>query len=1177
MGEPVSQCPLPSQEKDSMELSGSEQSTFLTKTQMTPLNTGKASDGRNRYLDLFTQLNIIEDSFEFVRLVFHFDPFQCVYAGSSFEKVYGYSCKDIYERTDIFYEVAHPDDADFLMQQIKALLKNGYNEFTYRIITKNSEVKYLKMNAWCQQDENRSHVISCYQKDITPQMETGKNLKKSLQKHHHISDIAITLNSVDDFELKLQLVINKIGRSIQADQVSLYEIDDKHRQMVCRVIWAKQDVITPAGIIVEIPPLKSLPEYINTLQFSAGDILNGFMRYWEKPAQVQSLILVPIRIKQKMFGFVELVTVHEKRKWSDDDLSFVGTTGNMMASFYDRKNINDELNLNYLNQSLLANVSSRLNQHTDDKGHVLQEILDYIGKKKPGIEHLFIYRYNAENGYFRKMHEYQNPVFHLRYNSREEYNGILFAEVIPSLNTGTTYVINDIAQLQQEIQFVLSQLGIKSILIIPLFVEGQFYGVYGRSIYSHYHTWKKCEIETCQSFALSISHFIERQSIVKKLRDSEQKFKDISGKLPGCVFQATLSSREEITVDYLSPQFEQWTGSKPLAKSHLEKIQQAIHPNDYEAFSKFKKELENLHTEISFEGRFYFPVIGFKWLIVKVSLFEIKPSGDRIYNGLLIDVTGSKQTELKLADANVSIQSIINNLETGVLLVDDHDQALYVNEKLLEMLASVGVFDVEANQYHQILNATYDLVRDGAGLRTHTSNLMKNHIEERGKELFLYKSAEFITRDYIPVFRDQRFFAHLFIFNNITHAKLQELEVRKAFRRVRTIIDYSDIGVLLLSENEKILIVNEQFLRMHHMEGSASQFVNQPFRNLWTKVTEDIHLEGISFELIRDAVHSGKRIINREIIINGVSTLKCFIEPVADDSQLQKGMHETLIQVIDITAQKNIEHTLRKAKEEAEVIANAKSHILMTMSHEIRTPLNGILGFSSMLKESLGDPYQREMAEVIDQSGRRLLETLNAILDFSVIQSDKKTLKITSVSVNSIVQEQVSLHRAIATQKGLYLYAEIKGHINIAISEQALYKILHNIINNAIKYTIKGGIKVEACIATINDSEWLELKVIDTGVGIDEFKHKTIFEPFRQESEGYGRAFEGAGLGLSLVKEYVQKMNGKIGLTSRKSEGSTFTVLLPNVYYNNNDMSTEIIGLLPELPDTGDYGFVLNI
>jgi signal transduction histidine kinase len=369
---------------------------------------------------------------------------------------------------------------------------------------------------------------------------------------------------------------------------------------------------------------------------------------------------------------------------------------------------------------------------------------------------------------------------------------------------------------------------------------------------------------------------------------------------------------------------------------------------------------------------------------------------------------------------------------------------------------------------------------------------------------------------------------------------------------------------VLLSENEKVMIVNDQFLRMFYINEPVSYFVNQLFRVLWEKMCENVYIDGITREQIRDTVYSGKRVFNQEIVINEISTMQCFIEPVVYDNQLQKEMHETLIQVIDVTSQRNIEFTLRKAKEEAETMAKAKSHILNSMSHEIRTPLNGILGFSGMLKDVLTDPYQHEMAEVIEQSGHRLLETMNAILDFSTLQSDKKSYKISSVNVNHILHEQINVHRAVAAKKGLYLYAEVKGVIGIAIADRVLYKILYNLINNAIKYTITGGVKIEAGIILIDDNEWLDLKVIDTGVGIDEIKHRTIFEPFRQGSEGHGRAFEGAGLGLSLVKEYVYKMNGVIHLASRKNEGSTFIVLLPNAYHENNDILPEIIGTPPE-------------
>ena len=1130
----------------------------LQRKSATELDDLKKTPGEySRYLDLFTQLNIIEDSFEFVHLIFHFDPFQCVYAGNTFEKIYGYSCKEFYNNTNLFYETAHPEDTRFLMQQVKILLKNGYHEFSYRIISKNSEVKYLKTNAWYQQNEGESCVMTCFQKDVTVQMETGHRLKRSLQRHHHISDIAITLNSTDDFEHKLQVVINKIGSSLHSDQVSLYEIDNE--QMVCRYIWAKNEPVIPRGIIEKIPPLNHLPDYIGTLHYSEGEKLEGFMRCWKRPEHVQSLLLVPIRIRQKMFGFIEIVSI-KKRKWKDDDFSFAGTVGNITANFYDRKTIDDELNLNYLNQELLANVSYKLNQYFDDNEQALKKVLDYIGLKNAAIERVFIYTYDAESHLFTKSYEYSSPSLHPKYLSQDEFDGSVFVHMIDTLKKGKPYCIDNMTQISPELFDYFNSSLIKSILVAPLFVNSRFYGVFGYMVYSHAREWNKSMVEMAQSFACSISHFIERQTIMRELKNSEKKFKDISAKFPGCIFQVTLSPNEDIILDYISPQFEQWSGIKIVSKISLKKMQQIIHPNDLNAFFKVKKELESLHPEISFEGRFYFPSVGFKWLIVKASMLEIKASGELIYNGLLIDTTKNKQTELKLADANVSIQSIINNLEVGILLVDDNNSVLYTNEKIGKLLGAD--FDANINQ-SGILEATFDLVRDRVLLRNETRDLMKKRLEDRERELFFNKTAEFYTRDYIPIFRGHRFFAHLFIFRNVTHVRMQDIEVQKSYHRVRTIIDHSDVGVLLLSENEKVMIVNNQFLQMFRIKEPANSFVNQFFRDLWEEMCENVHIGGITREQIRDAVYSGKRIINQEMIINEVGTLQFFAEPVVYENYVQKDIHETLIQVIDVTAQKNIEQTLRKAKEEAEEIARTKSHILTSMTHEIRTPLNGILGFSTMLKEALSDPYHHEMAEVIDQSGRRLLDTVNSILDFSMLQSDNKSFKITAVNVNQMLLEQINIHKATALHKGLYLFAEVNGVIGIAIAERVLYKILSNLINNAIKYTITGGVKIEIGIVRIDGNDWLDLKVMDTGVGIDEIMHRTIFEPFRQESEGYGRAFEGAGLGLSLVNEYVQKMNGTIHLVSRKDEGSTFMVLLPNAYYENNNKTQDIIGTPP--------------
>ena len=1118
----------------------------------------KISSEYNNYLDLFTQLNIIEDTFEFVHLIFHFDPYQCVHAGSAFEKIYGYSCKEIYNYSDLFYEVVHPEDIDYMKKQINTVIKTGYHEFNYRIIAKNGEMKYLKTNVWYQQDGGQSFLMTCFQKDITGQMETGNSLKRSMQKHHYLTEVAITLNSTEDFEHKLQLTIDKIGNSLQPDQVTLYEIAND--QMFYRCVWAKQDPVIPLGIVLKVPPLTFFPEYVNIIQYSEGEIPERVMQFWEISAQVQELLIIPVRIKNEIFGFVEIIS-KKKRKWKDEDLSFVCTVGNIMANFYDRKIINDELNLNYLNKELIANVSFKLNQYTSNDEHVLKTVLGYIALNYPGTESVYIYIYDKENNTFRKNCDYTNPSILLRHNYQDEYDGSLFENILPVLNEGKTFCIDDLSQDSSEFCKLLYSSQIKSVLIAPLFVNSNLHGFLGFSMFSHYHAWNKSRLELTQSLAICISHFIERQFMMKNLKSNEKKIKDISANLPGCMFQITLSSTEDITLDYISPQFEQWAGLKPPQKIELKKLLQNIHRDDKEAFLNMKKELERFYSEISFEGRFYFPSSVYKSLIMKATLLEMKPTGEITYNGLIMDLTENKQIELNLSDAKISIQSIINNLEESILLIDDYNNVLYFNENIEKMLGSDNKSDSDPAE---MLDATFQLVKDSIAIKSYTRNIMKKRLEERDKELFFYKTAEFFTRDYIPIFRENRFFAHLFIFRNITHSNLQDIEVQKSFKRVCTIIEHSDVGVVLLGKNEKVVIVNNQFLRMFYIKEIPSFFINQLFRVLWNKMCENVQIEGIERDQILDIVSSGKRIINQEILINDISTLQCIIEPVVFENQIQTGIHETLIQIIDISPQKNIEQTLRIAKKEAEEITNAKSHIFTSISHEILTPLTGILGLSSILKEKLCDSELHNMAEEIEQSGRRLLGLMNSVLDFSTVQSEAKPFKKTSVNINHVIREQINVFNSMAMQKGLYLYAEIEGVLGIAVNEKILSKILHNLINNGIKYTLTGGVKVEANIIPVVNNEWLDIRIIDSGVGIEEYKHRTIFEPFRQESEGCGRAYEGTGLGLSLVKEYIEKLNGKIHLSSRKDKGSTFMILLPNAYYVNNEIQTEIIGTPPD-------------
>ena len=239
---------------------------------------------------------------------------------------------------------------------------------------------------------------------------------------------------------------------------------------------------------------------------------------------------------------------------------------------------------------------------------------------------------------------------------------------------------------------------------------------------------------------------------------------------------------------------------------------------------------------------------------------------------------------------------------------------------------------------------------------------------------------------------------------------------------------------------------------------------------------------------------------------------------------------------------------LIEAKETAEVMSRLKSNFLANMSHELRTPLIGILGYTEILNTEIEDHEWNEMISTIMQSGKRLLETLNLILDLSKVEADKVQINYNEMNIAEEISDIVSMLGAVAQKKNLYLNAVIEQKIVLCrLDKRLLHSIITNLVNNAIKYTSTGGITIELSLITSNDKKHAIIRVIDTGIGIAKEDQATIFDEFRQVSEGYNRNFEGAGLGLTIAKKFVEKMGGSISLESEIGKGSTFTVVFPAV------------------------------
>src|SRR5690554_6383300 len=234
---------------------------------------------------------------------------------------------------------------------------------------------------------------------------------------------------------------------------------------------------------------------------------------------------------------------------------------------------------------------------------------------------------------------------------------------------------------------------------------------------------------------------------------------------------------------------------------------------------------------------------------------------------------------------------------------------------------------------------------------------------------------------------------------------------------------------------------------------------------------------------------------------------------------------------------------LVRAKEDAVRRARARANFLASMSHEIRTPLNGVLGMLGLALESEQDPGQRNRIDIALKAGENLLGLLNDILDISKVEAGKLSLETIPFSMRELIDECTTLHRQQAEGKQIQLISETDPDLpeHFLGDPTRTRQILNNLLSNAIKFTDEGTVKIR----TSWSGGSLRIEVIDTGIGMSEQGLKSIFSPFSQADTGTTRLYGGTGLGLTLCRQLVEHMHGRILVDSSKGAGTHFTVILP--------------------------------
>jgi len=521
------------------------------------------------------------------------------------------------------------------------------------------------------------------------------------------------------------------------------------------------------------------------------------------------------------------------------------------------------------------------------------------------------------------------------------------------------------------------------------------------------------------------------------------------------------------------------------------------------------------------------------------------------HEGIMRDITERKHAELALQESEELYRNLVTKLPDGVYKSTHEGKFVDGNPALIKML---GYDNKQELLSIDIKTQLYFAPED------RESQVLQDRQEEMGIYRLKKKDGSEIwveDHGWYNLDENRNIIFHEGVMRDITERKLAEDALKESEVRHRTILQTAMDGFWLVDMMGNLLEVNEAYCQMSGY--SASELLAMGIADL------EAHGKAIETHMqIQNVLMQGEnRFESRHQRRDGsIFDVEVSVKyQPAEGGRLMAFIH-------DITERKKKEQELIKAKEKAEESDRLKSAFLANMSHEIRTPMNGILGFAELLKApDLTGEEQQQYIRIIKKSGDRMLNIINDIVDISKIESGQMKIFVTDTKINEQTEFIHTFFKYEVENKGIQLICRNglpEEESIIRTDKEKLYAVLTNLVKNAIKFTSKGLIE----FGYVKKKKYLEFYIKDTGFGIPVDRVHAIFDRFVQADLTDSRAFQGAGLGLSISKAYVEMLGGAIWVESREGVGSTFYFTIPyhmELYPNATDYKDIVPGELNQI------------